>query len=84
MEVKEFSTTVAKIKSANGLKSNEISIGTSLLIPIQTSIGQYTVLKGDTLYSIANKFNTSIELLLALNNLQSNLIFPNQTLLVPR
>ena len=81
---KIFSTTVAKIKSANGLNSNEISIGRTLLIPIQTSIGQYTVLKGDTLYSIANKFNTSIELLLALNNLQSNLIFPNQTLLVPR
>ena len=64
--------------------NNEINVGKSLLIPIKTAIGQYKVIKGDTLYSIANKFNTSVELLYALNNLTSSYIFPNQTLLVPK
>ena len=81
---KIFNTTVDKIKSANGLTSNEIIVGKSLLIPIKTGVGQYTVIKGDTLYSIANKFDTSVELLIALNNLYSSYIFPNQTLLVPK
>ena len=43
---------------------------------------QYQVQQSDTLYSIAQKFNLSIEQLKAINNLENNPIRPGQTLLV--
>lgn len=43
----------------------------------------YTVQKGDSLYSIANKFNTSIEALKNTNGINGNLINVGQTLTIP-
>ena len=40
----------------------------------------YTVLKGDSLWSIANKFNTTVANLKSLNNLSSNLLQIGQKL----
>lgn len=40
----------------------------------------YTVQKGDSLYSIANKFNTSVSEIKSLNNLSSNLLYIGQIL----
>lgn len=45
---------------------------------------EYTVQKGDSLYSIAKQFNTTVSELIDINMLTSNTIFPNQVLLVPR
>ena len=45
---------------------------------------EYTVQKGDSLYSIAKKFNTNVSELIDINMLTSNTIFPNQVLLVPK
>lgn len=45
---------------------------------------EYTVLKGDSLYSIAKKFDTNVSELIDINMLTSNTIFPNQVLLVPK
>ncbi|MGE5552876.1 MAG: LysM peptidoglycan-binding domain-containing protein [Betaproteobacteria bacterium] len=43
----------------------------------------YTVKPGDTLFLIAQQFNTTLEELRRLNNIQGDLIYPGQTLLVP-
>lgn len=45
-------------------------------------IGKYTVVKGDTLYSIATKYNMSVNELKNLNSLTSNTIYPGQVLSV--
>lgn len=45
---------------------------------------EYTVQKGDSLYSISKKFNTNVSELIDINMLTSNTIFPNQVLLVPK
>lgn len=42
----------------------------------------YTVQAGDTLYSIAIQFNTTISVLVAVNNLTSNMILVGQQLLI--
>lgn len=41
---------------------------------------KYTVKKGDTLFSIAQKANISVDYLMELNNLNSDVIYENQTL----
>ncbi|MBS1527808.1 MAG: LysM peptidoglycan-binding domain-containing protein [Bacteroidetes bacterium] len=43
---------------------------------------QYKVSAGETLYSIAKRFNTTVETIMKLNGLQSNTITPGQVLIV--
>lgn len=82
---KKFNTTVNEIKSLNNLTSNTISIGQKLKIPspINTSNIIYTVKSGDTLYSIAKKYNVTVDEIKKLNNLTNNTISINQQLLIP-
>ena len=45
----------------------------------------YTVNKGDTLYSISKKFNVNPKLVSELNGLKvEEYIYPNQTLIIPK
>ena len=80
---RKFNTTVDEIKRLNNLSSNLLNIGQVLVLPTET-IGQttYTVQSGDSLYSIARKFNTTVDNLKALNNLSSNLLSIGQILIV--
>ena len=84
---KKFNVGVSELKSANSLKDNLIRIGQTLIIPgfapsDQTNV-TYIVQKGDTLYSIANSNNTTIDELVNLNDLVTNNIYPGQILKIP-
>ena len=78
-----YNTTVDKIKEANNLPSNLLSIGQKLIIPSSENYITYTVKKGDSLWKIANSYNTSVDKIKKLNNLSSNLLSINQKLLIP-
>lgn len=89
-----YNVSVDKIKSANKLTSNTLSIGQKLLIPTVTtdvtendkpsSAGiNYVVVKGDNLYTIANKYGVSVNDIKSLNNLKSNTLQIEQVLKIP-
>ena len=85
---KKNNVSVSQLKEANGLTSNSLSIGQVLKIPTeieeeQIDTNTYTVKKGDSLYSIANKYNTTVAELKELNNLGSNNLSINQVLKIP-
>lgn len=78
-----YNTSVTAIMNLNNLKSSNLSIGQQLKIPIISSGGTttlYTVKNGDNLYSIARKFNTTVESIKSKNNLKSNLLSIGQEL----
>lgn len=86
---KKFGISVNDLKAENNLTSNMISIGQILKIPqaIQESPPieyiEYTVIRGDSLYSIANRFNSTVNEIISLNNLTSNLLQIGQVLKIP-
>ena len=45
---------------------------------------EYTVKKGDSLYAIAKKFDTTVAILTDVNMLTNSVIFPGQVLLIPK
>ena len=85
---KQYNTTVENIKKLNNLTSNTLSIGNMLKIPTTeiietpTTTITYTVKPGDTLYSIARTYNTSVNNLKELNNLTTNILSVGQTLII--
>ena len=82
--------TVADIINANNLTSNVLSIGQELIIPSKnqnvpdSNYINYTVIKGDNLYSIARKYDTTVQELMNINNLKSNLLSIGQVIKVPK
>lgn len=83
---KKYGITVDELKDANNLTSNLLSIGQNLLIPTkETSVStdEYVVKKGDTLYSIANKYNTTVDNLKDINNLMTDSLAIGQILKIP-
>ena len=76
-----YGTTVNAIKSLNGLTSDNLRIGQTLLIPSNIPISNtYTVKSGDSLWSIARRFNTTVNTLKSLNGLTNNTLQIGQTL----
>ena len=86
---RQYNTTVDAIKSLNHLSSNVLSIGQVLKIPTSPSNGgtspsvTYTVQAGDTLYSIARQYNTTVDAIKSLNHLSSNILSIGQILQIP-
>lgn len=81
----EYNTSVSVIKSLNNLTSNSLSIGQNLKLPIsnnQSSSNTYIVKSGDSLYSIARKFNTTVNSIKSKNNLKNNLLSIGQKLII--
>lgn len=80
----KYNTAVEKLKSANNLKTNTLSVGQKLVIPsisVSPEVSDtYIVQKGDSLWSIANKFNMTVSELKKLNNLTNNLLSIGQVL----
>ena len=82
---KKFNTSVDILKSLNNLTSNSLSIGQKIKVPVSDNSNQvtsYTVKKGDSLYSIAKKFNTSVDSIKKKNNLSSNTLSIGQKLTI--
>ena len=82
---RKFGTTVDNLKSINNLATDSLAIGQILKIPSEedSNTNTYTVVKGDTLYGIANKYNTTVSELKSLNNLTNNTLSIGQVLKVP-
>lgn len=91
---KQYNTSVSAISSLNNLVNNNLSIGQQLLIPISSDSGSsgfnppsasntYVVQRGDSLYSIARKFGTSVSEITRLNNLNGISLSIGQSLIIP-
>ena len=81
----KYNTSVTTIMNLNNLKNTSLSIGQQLKIPnssSSTTTQTYTVKSGDNLYSIARKFNTTVDSIKKKNNLTSNLLSIGQKLVI--
>lgn len=84
-----YNTTVDELKRLNNLASNTLSIGQILTVPnVENNgsipeVGTYIVKSGDTLWNIANKFDTNINEIKRLNNLTSDILSIGQVLKIP-
>lgn len=83
-----FNVSVNDLKNANNKSNNSLSIGEKLIIPgkstgenVSTTI--YIVKSGDNLYSIARRYNVTVNEIKSLNNLSSNLLSIGQKLSIP-
>lgn len=83
---RKFNVTVDELKNANNLSSNLLSVGQNLIIPgkeAQATSDEYVVKKGDTLYSIARKYNTSVDNLKSINNITTDSLAIGQIIKLP-
>lgn len=81
-----YRTTVAELAALNNiLNPNLIYPGEVLTITTFSSpVSSYTIRSGDTLSSIAARFDTSVQALVSLNNISNpNRIYPGQVLRLP-
>lgn len=85
---RKFNVSVDDIKTLNNLSSNNLSIGMTLKIPLYSNkqneeTNVYVVKSGDSLWSIARKFNSTVDEIKSLNGLKSNVLRIGQRLVVP-
>ena len=84
---RRFNTTVDAIKRLNGLTSDNLSIGQVLQIPVTEPDGgsyfEYTVRSGDTLWLLAQRYQTTVDAIKDLNGLSSNILNIGQILKIP-
>ena len=81
---KKYNISVNELKTINNLTNNDLAVGQLLNVPSGLSlVNSYIVEKGDTLYSIAKKFDISVNKLKEYNNLTNNLLSVGQKILIP-
>ncbi len=91
----KFGTTVETLMAANNLSSDFLQLGQTLIIPGKTLPAadqtntadlnnNYTVVQGDCLWAIANKFGTTVESIKAANGLDSDDLQIGQALNIPK
>ena len=87
---KKYGLTVDELKKMNNLTSNNLSINQKLLVSgtgeasSNSEYDTYIVKSGDSLWSIASKYGTTVDNLKDINNLNSDLLSIGQKLLVPK
>ena len=91
---RRYNTTVSRIRTENNLGGNLIRVGQELLIPTALTAESddgsaggspetYVVRRGDSPYTIARRFNVSLNSLLRINSLSSDdTIYPGQTIIL--
>lgn len=88
---KQYNSTVDAIKRYNNLTSNNLSIGQKLKLPCymkdndnttMPNFVMYTVKTGDSLYSIAQQYNTTVDKIKSDNKLTSNTLSIGQVLMI--
>ena len=83
---RDYNTTVDNIIGVNNLKSTNLYIGQRLKIPSingeMSTNNVYVVKAGDNLYSIARRFNTTVDNIKKKNNLTTNLLSVGQKLII--
>ena len=84
----QFGVSVTELAELNNVTAATLQVGQSLKIPSKSGINpdnmfMYTVKKGDSLYSIAKKYATSVEAIKKLNYLTSNNLYIGQVLRIP-
>lgn len=84
---RKLNISVDTLKRLNKLNSNDIYVGQQLILEEpenQVEYDIYTVKKGDSLWSISQKYNINVNELIKLNNLDNTTLQINQTLKVPK
>ncbi len=78
----KYNTTVNRIKDLNNFRSDYLYVGQKLIIPLQKTETGYTyyVKPGDSLYKIAEQYNSTIQDIKNLNNLYSYHLYVGQKL----
>jgi len=84
----QYGVSVTELAELNGISGSNLRIGTVLKIPNKSGVNpnnmfMYTVKSGDTLYSIARKYNTTVNDIINLNYLKSNNLSIGQVLRIP-
>jgi membrane-bound lytic murein transglycosylase D len=90
----KYHTPSSSIAEANGLTGADVKVGSKLIIPVapgrsNTETASYSrhathykVRKGDTLYSIADDFEVSVDKLRKWNHLRGTTVAPGRTLVI--
>lgn len=87
----KYNVNIDDLRNINKLENDNLIVGQKLLIPVNKQLIEsdiieyfdYKVKSGDTLYSISNKFNTTVDNLKKINNLLNNNLSLNQIIKVP-
>ena len=84
----QYGVSVTELAELNKVDAKTLQIGQELKIPDKNGINpnnmfMYTVQKGDTLYNIAKKYNTTVSKIIDLNYLKSPNLSIGQVLRIP-